>query len=59
MTQTPDLHVVPLNDLRDHDDRPDCWCAPYEIFDAASYAVIWVHNSMDRREHTIEKGITQ
>ena len=20
---------------------------------------IWVHNSMDRREHTIEKGVTQ
>ena len=59
MTQTPDLHVVPLNDLRDHEDKPKCWCAPCELFDAASYSVIWVHNSMDRREHTIEKGITQ
>ncbi len=59
MTQTPDLHVVPLNDLREHDDRPDCWCAPCEIFDAASGVVILVHNSLDRREHTIEKGVTQ
>lgn len=59
MTQTnpPALHVVPLNDLRDHDDKPECWCQPVECFDGDG--CIWVHNSMDRREHTIEKGVTQ
>lgn len=37
-------HVVPLNDLREHEtDRP-CWCSPRE-----DDGVI-VHNSMDGRE---------
>lgn len=51
------IHVVPLNDLREHDAREDCWCFPVEIFDGDDAVV--VHNSMDRREHTIEKGIVQ
>jgi len=46
-----DLHVVPLDDLREHDTDKACWCVPsYDDH-------IWVHNSMDRREHTVEKGI--
>jgi len=47
------IHVVPLNDLREHDDTADCWCRPRE-----EEGVI-VHNSMDRREDTIEKGKIQ
>jgi len=23
-----DVHVLPIGDLVDHDDRPDCWCQP-------------------------------
>ena len=53
------IHVVPLNDLREHDESDQCWCRPVEIFDATMDAPVIVHNSMDRREHTIEKGITQ
>ena len=40
------LHVVPVNDLREHScdkDKP-CWCKPIE-----DEGVI-VHNSMDQRE---------
>lgn len=36
-----------------HDDSENCWCRPRK-----DDGVI-VHNSMDRREYTIEKGITQ
>lgn len=51
------IHVVPLNDLREHEESEACWCRPVEIFEGAG--VIIVHNSMDRREHTIEKGKIQ
>lgn len=47
---TDDTHVVPLNDLREHEAEPDCWCGPTED------EGVWIHHSMDRREHTIEKG---
>lgn len=38
---------MPVNDLREHVDRPDCWCKPKQD---AEYPEVWVHNSMDRRE---------
>jgi nicotinamide mononucleotide adenylyltransferase len=46
---TPDavIHVVPLNDLREHEARTDCWCKPAEDDE---YPDIWVHHSMDQRE---------
>ena len=37
-------HVVPDDDLREHELTKDCWCHPYDD------DLIWVHNSMDRRE---------
>lgn len=40
------VHVVPLNDLREHVASKDCWCKPTE--DAVDD--VWVHHSMDRRE---------
>lgn len=54
--QDGNLHVIPLNDLREHDDSPNCWCKP--IADE-EYPNVWTHNSMDGREHTVEKGIVQ
>lgn len=44
MTQ---VHVLPVNDLREHVEEIDCWCRPRQDVDEP--AVI-VHNSMDRRE---------
>lgn len=49
-----DFHVLPINDLKPHRDRRGCWCNPEEREPG-----LWVHNSMDRREHTVEKGMTQ
>jgi len=40
-------HVIPINDLKPHDKRPDCWCKPTEDYEAVG---LYVHNSMDRRE---------
>ena len=40
------IHVVPLNDLREHEASKDCWCKPTE--DAVDD--VWVHHSMDKRE---------
>lgn len=50
------MHVIPTNDLREHVSSPDCWCAPVQDEEEPS---VWVHNSMDRREHTIEQGMVQ
>lgn len=42
-------HVVPYQDLKEHDVDDICWCRPYE-----DDGVI-VHNSMDKRER-YERG---
>ncbi len=47
MLDLSEIHIIPLNDLRDHDESIDCWCNP-ERDDVDSDLVI--HNSMDGRE---------
>jgi hypothetical protein len=49
-------HVVPIDDLRPHESSQTCWCKPTQDEDEPT---VWIHNSMDRREHTREKGIVQ
>ncbi len=39
------LHVIPLNDTREHEESVDCWCKPRDDGDG-----VVVHNSADRRE---------
>lgn len=39
-------NVYPINDLREHEMTPDCWCQP-EVDEV--YQVI-IHNSADERE---------
>lgn len=41
------LHIVPINDLREHIASKDCWCGPTED---AQVDDVWVHHSMDKRE---------
>ncbi len=41
------IHVVPINDLREHELSVDCWCKPTEDDE---WPDIWVHHSMDERE---------
>lgn len=42
-----DVHVLPLNDLRDHDETADCWCKPRRDEDEPR---VVIHNSLDQRE---------
>lgn len=41
-------HVIPLGDLKPHDEARSCWCKPFNPPDADED--VWAHNSMDRRE---------
>lgn len=43
-----DQHVIPLDDLLDHQETPDCWCDPKVEVVGANLLVI--HNSFDGRE---------
>ena len=47
-----DVHMLPINDLRDHEESDTCWCQPRR--DEEDTAVV-IHNSMDRREE-YERG---
>lgn len=38
------LHVIPINDLKEHIESSDCWCGP-EIRDN-----LIIHNALDGRE---------
>lgn len=42
--QPVQVHVMPVNDLRPHDESLQCWCRPVDD------AGVVVHNSMDGRE---------
>ncbi len=52
-------HVIPINDLREHEAAACCWCNPVLEPGDEDHADVWAHNSMDRREHTYEKGLLQ
>jgi hypothetical protein len=41
------LHVIPLNDLREHEASPACFCRPTEDDETPG---LWVHHSLDQRE---------
>jgi len=46
------IHVVPLNDLREHDTSLTCWCHPTPEDDESR---VVLHHSMDERE-SYEQG---
>ncbi len=41
-------HIIPIGDLKEHEESEDCWCKP-EI-DDEYVELIYIHNSMDGRE---------
>jgi len=46
-----DVHVLPINDLSEHDERPDCWCGPTRTYRSDETGVcVLVHHSLDKRE---------
>lgn len=40
------IHIIPLDDLREHTTTADCWCHPVLDEEYGFYT----HNSMDGRE---------
>jgi hypothetical protein len=43
----PAIHVIPLNDWREHEASRACWCAPSPDEDEPD---ILLHHAMDQRE---------
>jgi len=51
-------HVLPIEDLRDHDESLRCWCQPrLEHIEEVPQARIVVHNSADGRELVERHGV--
>lgn len=48
----PDIHVVPIGDLKAHDEMRGCWCHP--LVEEYADAVVVVHHSLDGREYDDE-----
>jgi len=42
------LHIIPLNDLKEHEEESTCDCCPTLIIENGE--MIFVHNSYDGRE---------
>lgn len=52
------VHVLPIDDLREHEETRACWCHPtLEEVDGDPDAVVVVHNSADGRELVEEHGL--
>jgi hypothetical protein len=49
------VHVIPVNDMREHDEQPGCWCEPR--VEAEGEGVVIIHNSMDGRELIERHGL--
>ena len=39
--------ITPIGDMREHVERPDCWCHPVADVEVP---YIYIHNSLDERE---------
>jgi len=44
----PDVHVLPIDDLREHVESVECWCEPRIEGEGPSFVI--VHHSADKRE---------
>lgn len=50
-----DIHVLPENDLKPHDETRACWCQPSVRREGKGMIV--VHNSLDGRELVERHGV--
>lgn len=45
------VHIVPMNDIKDHVAEMECWCCPtLDDGDEWGYEKIFIHHSADGRE---------
>lgn len=43
---TPPIHVMPISDIREHEDSRECWCVPVlDHTPVSGEAEVWVHNA--------------
>jgi hypothetical protein len=49
------MHILPIGDLREHDETRDCWCRPK--LQCVERTIIVIHNSADGRELIEEHGV--
>lgn len=52
-----DVHVMPVDDLREHDGTRDCWCQPALEQDEEHDAMIVIHHAADGRELVEQYGL--
>lgn len=53
-----DVHVLPIGDLRVHEETRDCWCRPDKVREPyEEAAIVVVHNALDGRELIEAHGI--
>jgi hypothetical protein len=47
-----DVHVIPVNDLMNHNEHRDCWCCPKveAVTDDGACDVMVIHFALDMRE---------
>ncbi len=50
-----DVHVLPVNDLREHEQTRTCWCKPRVTREDKNYII--VHASLDGRELVEAHGV--
>lgn len=53
-----DIHVMPVRDVQEHDEKRNCWCEPrVEYPNPLTRRAVVVHNSADGRELIERHGI--
>ena len=55
-------HVLPIDDLREHEETATCWCQPrvetHDLETGEDYTEpLIIHNSLDGRELVEEHGV--
>jgi hypothetical protein len=43
-----EIHILPIADLREHEESAGCWCCPK--IEKETHRDLIIHNSLDRRE---------
>lgn len=51
-----DTHVLPIADLREHEQSRACWCQPRCEQQVDWHSALVIHNSMDGRELVEDAG---
>ena len=49
-----EIHVLPMDDLYDHEPSGNCWCHPHrEDTGTEEFRFVWVHNCLDDADEDV------